>query len=209
MRHRRAAVAAHRALFAGVSVPVEGRIDGAFRTVGRAPDQSQITALDSAFGLVGELGRERAMGHVGLGHHHQAAGVLVEPVHDAGPFDAADAGQAVAAMGDQRIDQRAFGVAGGGMHDQALRLVDDDERVILVDNIQRDGFAGRFWRFGRGQSDGDGIAGIDGNRRDRGSCGRRPSPGRKGSAPSSANATAPECAGPKRGRAAGLALRRR
>ena len=74
------------------------------------------------------------MGAVVLGHHHQAGGVLVEPVHDARPLDAADAGQAVAAMGDQRIDQRAGGMAGGGMHHQALRLVDHDQRVVLVDD---------------------------------------------------------------------------
>ena len=68
------------------------------------------------------------MGLVGLGHDHQAGGVLVEPVHDARPLDPADAGQARAAMGDQRVDQRAGGVAGGRMHHQALRLVDDDDR---------------------------------------------------------------------------------
>ena len=112
-----------------------------FGRAGRAPDEGEIAALDAAFGLVGELGAERAVGGVGLGHHHQAGGVLVEPVHDARPLDAADAGQAVAAMGDQRVDQRALGVAGGRMHHQALRLVDDDERVVLVDDIERDRLA--------------------------------------------------------------------
>ena len=55
-----------------------------------------------------------------LRHDHEAGRVLVEPVHDAGPPLAADAGKAVAAMGDQRVDQRAGPVAGGGMHDEAL-----------------------------------------------------------------------------------------
>ena len=62
-----------------------------------------------------------------LGDHHQAGGVLVEPMHDAGPPHAADAGQARAAMGDQRVDQRAGLVACRGMHDKARRLVDDDQ----------------------------------------------------------------------------------
>ncbi len=101
------------------------------------------------------------MGGVGLGHHHQAGGVLVEPVHDAGPLDAADAGQAVAAMGDQRVDQRALGVAGGRMHHQARRLVDHDQRVVLVDDIERDRLARGLGRLGRRQRDGDGVAGFD------------------------------------------------
>ena len=41
-------------------------------------------------------------------------------------------------MGDQRVDQRAGLVAGGGMHHQALGLVDDDDVVVLVDDIERD-----------------------------------------------------------------------
>jgi len=50
--------------------------------------------------VVGELRGQRLMGAVGFRHHHQPGGVLVEPVHDAGPLDAADAGQAAAAMRD-------------------------------------------------------------------------------------------------------------
>ena len=41
-------------------------------------------------------------------------------------------------MGDQRIDQRARLVPGGGMHDEALRLVDDDDVVVLEHDIERD-----------------------------------------------------------------------
>ena len=63
--------------------------------------------------MVGELRGEAAVGAVGLGDDHQPARVLVEAVDDARPRDAADAGQAVAAMGDQRVDQRAGVVAGG------------------------------------------------------------------------------------------------
>ena len=88
--------------------------------------------------VVGELRGQRLVRAVVLGRHHQPGGVLVEPVHDAGPPDAADAGKAGAAMGDQRVDQRAGLVAGGGMHHEALRLVDDDDVVVLVDDIERD-----------------------------------------------------------------------
>ena len=81
--------------------------------------------------MIGELRGQRLVRLVVLGDHHQPGGVLVEPVHDARPLDAADAGKAGAAMGDQRVDQRAGLVAGGRMHDQAFRLVDDDDVVVL------------------------------------------------------------------------------
>ena len=52
------------------------------------------------------------MGGVILGHHQQAAGVLVDAVHDAGADLAADAGQAALAMPQQGVDQGAVRVAG-------------------------------------------------------------------------------------------------
>ena len=165
MRDRVAAAFAHGLLLARVRMAVERRVDGAARPRRRAPDDGEIAALQRAFALVGELLAERAVGAVVLGHHHQAGGVLVEPVHDAGPLDAADARQAVAAMGDQRVDQRAGGVAGGRMHHQALRLVDHDERVVLVDDVERDRLGRRLGRFRLRQRDGNDIAGIDLGRR--------------------------------------------
>ena len=44
-----------------------------------------------------------------------------------------------AAMGDQRIDQRAGRVAGAGMDHEPGRLVDDDERVVLIDDVEGNG----------------------------------------------------------------------
>ena len=41
-------------------------------------------------------------------------------------------------MGDQRIDERPLRVAGAGMHHEARRLVDDDQRVVLIDDVERD-----------------------------------------------------------------------
>ncbi len=91
MRHRFASVLAHGALVARMRMAVERGVDNAFRLGRRAPDEGEIAARERAFGLFGELLAERPVRGVGLGHHHQAAGVLVEPVHDAGPLDAADA----------------------------------------------------------------------------------------------------------------------
>ncbi len=111
--------------------------------------------------MIGELRRQRSMSPVGLGHHQEAGRFLVEPVHDAGPPHPADARQARAAMGDQRIDQRAGLVSGGGMHDQAFGLVDDDDVVILVDDIERDILARRLGGDRFRHVDCDRIAGGD------------------------------------------------
>src|ERR1035437_8333801 len=161
MGYRLAAAFAHSAFVARLRMTVERSVDGAFRAGGRAPDQGEIAALDAAVGLVGELGAERAMGGVGLSNDHEAGGVLVEPVHDAGPLHAADAGQAVAAMGDQRIEQRASGVAGGGVHDQAPRFVYHDQRVVFIDDVKRDRLAPRVWALRRRARVGNSVAGFD------------------------------------------------
>ncbi len=96
--------------------------------------------------MVGKFGGEAAMRLVGLGHDQKPARVLVETVDDAGPRDAADAGEARAAMGDERIDEGLVGVAGARMDDEAGRLVDDDERVVLIDDVERDRLALRAAR---------------------------------------------------------------
>jgi hypothetical protein len=76
-------------------------------------------------------------------------------VNDSGAGDAADAREAVAAMGQQRIDQGAVGRAGRGVGGHARRLVDDDKVGVLVENGQGNGLG-----LGRGRRDGrqgDGI----------------------------------------------------
>ena len=73
-----------------------------------------------------------------LGDDHQAAGVLVEPMHDSRAADPADAGEARAAMGQQRVDESAVGISRGGMDNHARRLVDDDQVCILKADIERD-----------------------------------------------------------------------
>jgi len=101
------------------------------------------------------------VGAVVLRRHQQSSRILVEPVHDARALDAADPGQARAAMGDQRIHQRTGLVARGRMHHEAAGLVDDDDIVILVDDIERDILRPRLGRDGLGDVDCDRIAGGD------------------------------------------------
>ena len=89
---------------------------------------------------------------VGLGDDDQPGGVLVEPVDDARPLHAADARQRLAAMADQRIDQRAVGMAGRRMDDEPRRLVDDDEMLVLEDDVERNVLAGDGGLGGGGAS---------------------------------------------------------
>ena len=84
--------------------------------------------------------RQRDVRLIVLGDDEAAAGFLVEPVDDARPRHAADAAQRAFAMMQQRVDERVFLVAGGGMHDESGGLVDDEQRLVLEQNIERDFF---------------------------------------------------------------------
>ena len=64
----------------------------------------------------GELPRECAVGDIVFGGDETAARFLIQPMHDAGPLFAADAGETFA-MVQQRIDECAVRVAGGGVDD--------------------------------------------------------------------------------------------
>ena len=90
------------------------------------------------------------MGLVGLGYNHQAGCVLIETVDNARPLHPANAGQTRTTVGDERVDECPRRVTRGRVHNEALRLVDDDDRVVLVNDIEWDGLALRRSRFGRG-----------------------------------------------------------
>ena len=145
-----------------MGVTVDRRIDRAALPVRYPPDKGKIAAPHwPRAAVIGELRRERLMGEVVLGDDHQSGGIFVQPVHDAGAPDAADAGQARAAMGDQRIDQRAGLVPGRGVHHQSPGLVDDNDVVVLVDDIERDILALGLRGGGLGYVDCDRIARSD------------------------------------------------
>ena len=175
-----------------------GRADLATRPAGHAVDERQVLLLDRA---ARELQRERAMGLVALGHHQQAGRALVEPVNDAGAQHAADPGQ-VRHAGEQRVHQGAARRASAGVDDETGRLVEDQQRPVLVHDAQRD------------------VLGLRLGRRRRRHARRaqpvprarawRPAPGpsrgargRPRSAPGAASARGPAAAGRARRRAAG------
>ena len=113
-----------------------------------APDKGVVFAVEHPVAaVIGELRGEAVVRRVVLGDDQEPGRVLVEPVHDARPPDAADPGKAFAAMRDQRVDQRAGLVPGAGMHDEPGRLVDDDEVVVLEDDVERDRLGLRLSRL--------------------------------------------------------------
>ena len=113
--------------------------------VGHAPADGLVFALQVARG---EGGGEAGMGEFGFRDDHDAGRVLVQPVHDAGAALAADAGQALAAMGDEGVDQRAVRIAGGGVDDQAGRLVQHQQIGVLIEYRERQVLAERGCGFG-------------------------------------------------------------
>ena len=78
------------------------------------------------------------MGRIVFGHDQQAAGVLIDPMHDAGTANSTDPGQAIAAMGQQSIDEGAVVMTGGRMDNQTSRFVKHENVRILVANIEGD-----------------------------------------------------------------------
>ncbi len=130
MGHRVLAVLAHRHADAVARVAVDRRIGGTARDQ-RAHHHRQVLAVHVARG---QLLHQRGLRLDGAGHHHHAAGVLVQAVHDA---RARQHRQARVAE-QQRVDQGAGGVARPGVDHQADRLVDHINVFILVQDVQRD-----------------------------------------------------------------------
>src|SRR6266851_3071701 len=81
-------------------------------------NQSEIDFFHRSFG---KLDRQAAVRFIVLRHHHATARVLVEAMHNARPFFAADPGKGWAMM-KERVDQRVLAMASARMNDQARRL---------------------------------------------------------------------------------------
>ena len=78
-------------------------------------------------------------------HHHQAAGVFVQPVHDT---RARHVHQGTV-QGQQTIEQRAAPITRRRMHHQAHGLVDNQYIGIAVDHIERHGLRFESSALGR------------------------------------------------------------
>ena len=106
------------------------RVDGAAAGDVAARERQVLAAHAARLQLADEAGlrRERP------GHDQESAGLLVQPMDDAGARHAGEGGRVV----QQRVQQRSVPVAAARMDDEARRLVDDDQRLVLVHDRQRD-----------------------------------------------------------------------
>ena len=113
-----------------VGISAYGLLD---RRLGRSPpgfmSQGQILAL---YLSARNRTHQRLHGGAGLGHHHEAAGVLVEPVNNAGPWQQPSPFM----MRKQAIEQRATPMARRRMDHQTHPFVENQQISILVQHSQ-------------------------------------------------------------------------
>lgn len=120
-------------------------VDRALEAGWRSPYEGDIGSFQRAcLSVIGKLRRKALVSQIGLGNDQKAARILVDPVNNAGAFDAANSGQTVAAMVDERIDKRSRPVASTRMNHETCGFVDDDEVIVFVNDGQRDVFALRL-----------------------------------------------------------------
>lgn len=155
MRHRMLALAIAKnrhflAVMRGAPHPAANR---AAERRGEAAHNGEIAPIDA---VGGKLYGEALMRPVGLGNDQQAGSILVDPVDDAGPRDAADPGKLPPAVMEQGVDQRSVGVSRRRMDHKAGRLVDDDQMFVFISDGQRNVLRHGFRFHGRG--DGDVVA---------------------------------------------------
>lgn len=149
---------------AKAGIAAQGDVNDAFGRFGPAKNQGQVNLLDRS-GL--ELLLQLAQRGRGPSDNHQPGGIPVQPVDDAGPVGCAgvilhQAGQ-IRVAGQQGIDQGAAGMPLRRVNDHPGRLVDDDQIVIFVNNVERRRLRLESSGFGRGQVNGDDIAGLEGS----------------------------------------------
>ena len=64
-------------------------------------------------------------------------------------------------MGDQRIDEGTVDVACARMHDEPCGLVHDNDRVVLIDHVERDRLGLRLRAHRRWHADLEAVARFD------------------------------------------------
>src|SRR5690606_13862960 len=125
------------------------RIDRALWPVEAAPHESDIGPLEAIISAVRrELPRQSLVGGICFGNYEQAAGILVEPVHDAWPHHPTDSRQAWPAMRDEGIDQCPLIMAWRWVHDQSGWFVDHNQVIVFPDDIEGNFLGLRLRRFG-------------------------------------------------------------
>ena len=147
----RTSVRIHRHFLPVFFAAVYGRIDFAFRLFEPALRQRPVMLFD--FPIL-QHPAELFLGFVVLRYQHQAAGFLIQPMHNAGAQFAADAAQGIQS-GQQRVHQCAVRMSHRGMHHHAPGLDHHSQVFILIQDFQRNILRLRhsFLRSGHCQDD--------------------------------------------------------
>ena len=105
-----------------------------------------------------QLPHEIGLRDRGLGDREESAGILVQPMHDAGAGNRGKLRRVV----KQRIGERAVPMATAGVHYQPRGFVDDDEHIVFVDDCERQGLRHERVRTRiRQWSDNDVLSGVE------------------------------------------------
>ena len=137
----------HGHSFAVRGMPANGGSDLPAIALNLAANDGMINFFHFA---AGELGGKGEMGVVVFRDHKATAGFFIKAVDNSRPSNAADAAEFAFTMMQQGIYQRVLFMAESGMDDESRRLVHDQQRIIFVDDFERDFFGLRFRgaRFG-------------------------------------------------------------
>jgi len=133
--------------------------EGGDRSPGSARTSEDKSKVHSADGVILELGGKMVMGAIAFGNYHYPGSIFVEAMDNARSEGIPWIGEGPAVI-EEPVDQCARIIAGGGMNNQTGRLVDDEDRFILEEDRQGDGFRQRpHWR-GRGYLEFDPVPGF-------------------------------------------------
>ena len=153
-----AAAAEHSHALAIKRVAADQSFDPAFRLAGRPPHHRMIGPLN---GMGGKLLGQARHHLLGFGGHEKTGRVLVQAMDNAWTGNPAHPLQALPAMGDERVDKGSVRVARCGMDNKAGLLVDDDEMLVLIDHLQRDGLSYRLRHNRQGYGQLKNLCGFD------------------------------------------------
>ena len=103
------------------------------------------------------------MGLIGFGNHHDAGRFFVESVYQSRSLFSADGREPTGMLEvmEQRIDQRARPMSRRGMHDKPDWLIEDEQDIILIQDVEGNGFRLELERFGARDVQFDPIARSD------------------------------------------------
>ncbi len=143
--------------YAALGIAGDGKFDGAFCSGEFSLDEREIGFLNGT--------RAKGFGKFGVreivfGDEDCAARIFVEAMNDSRAQRVAALRERLATA-EKRVDERAARVPCSGVNGHASGFVDDDELVVLIKNIERDGFGFGFKRWTRLGLNGDALAAFE------------------------------------------------